>query len=125
MTNAIKGGVPFHADGTPYTLIYSTNALCVLESTMGRSVSMALDLLADPAKARVSDVRTLFWAGLQDQHPDLSQPDAGRIMDALGIMPTLDLMMRAVALAFPPAKVGAENSRPLANATHAGTGMVS
>jgi hypothetical protein len=127
MTNAVKGGVQFDANGARYTLIYSTNALCILEDTMQLSVNSVLALMSDPGKARVNDVRTLFWAGLQDHHPDLDQKSVGRIMDAVGgLMGTLDLMLKAVTMAFPQAaKGGADGARPLAGATHAGTGMIS
>ena len=59
-------------------------------------------LFSDEQKVEMRIVRALVWAGLKDQHKDLSLDDAGNIIDEIG----LGNMMRKIQLgllsAFPP-----------------------
>jgi hypothetical protein len=53
---------------------------------------------------RFSTIRAIFWAGLQDRHPDLALKDAGRIITALGMKRADELVGEAFALTFPEVK---------------------
>jgi hypothetical protein len=117
--NRTKGTVQFSAGEHSYTLAYTTNALCILESDLGDAIWTAFET---PDKMRIGTMRTVFWAGLQEHHPNITKDAAGRLMDALGIPRVLELVMNAVTLAFPEAKQG---DRPLAVANGSGIGTTS
>lgn len=109
MANKHRGEVGFSVDETDYTLRYSTNALCAMEDALDLGVNAVALLLADPSQVRMRIVRAVFWAGLTDRHPEISQADAGDIISAIGIPKALDLLGRAFALAFPEVKDGTKN----------------
>lgn len=115
--NRTKGTVQFSAGDQSYTLSYTTNALCILETDLGDAIWTAFE---SPDKMRISTMRTVFWAGLQEHHPSITKDAAGRVMDALGIPRVLALVMDAVTIAFPEAKPG---DRPLAPAVANGSGI--
>jgi hypothetical protein len=102
MANRLKGEVTVEADGTTYTLVYSVNALCELEDKLGESVA-DIGSLAAKGK-RFSTIRTVFWAGLQDHHPDVDLKEAGRIITAMGIEKADAAVAEAFGLAFPEVK---------------------
>jgi len=116
--------VQFEAAGRMYTLVYSINALCALEAKVGQSISR---IFFDLGNIGISTMRTVFWAGLQQHHPEISENEAGRLMEHLGIHPATMLVMQAIVGAFPSADPTAAGDRPLeqASAMHPGTGMVS
>ncbi len=122
MGNRQKGEVGFEADGKPYTLVFSINALCELEDRMGEAVS-GIDSLASSRK-RFRTIRTVFLCGLLDHHPELTEREAGRIIDAIGIERADALVGEAFALAFPEAKPLPLDSKP-APASRARTGLPS
>ena len=121
MANPVRGEVGFEADGTPYTLMFSTNALCALEDALGMSVT---DIGAQMSgSVRLKTLRSLFWAGLQDHHAGVSEAEAGRIIDQVGAAEAGELIGRAFAAAFPQAEEAKAGSRPRTPA--AGTGLAS
>ena len=101
MANPVKGDVSFEHNGTSYRLRYSTNALCELEEKMGDGVMQVAAKMQNVDKMRVGTMRAMFWAGLLDQNPDLSEADAGKVMDAIGILKAVELCGEAFGLAFP------------------------
>lgn len=114
MSNPHRGDVAFEAGGKAYTLRYSANAICELETAFDKGfIAIATDMAAwekNPRLMRLGAIRTLFWAGLQDHHPDIDQKVAGELVLELGgIEKAADLIMEALKLAFPEAaaKVGA------------------
>jgi hypothetical protein len=111
MANKHKGEVEFTADGTTFKLVYSTNALCELEGVTGEPAIVSFASMGDPAKARISLSRAMFWAGLRDHHSELSLADAGTMMTSIGLQEANRLIGEAVSLAFP---VPEASSRPLA-----------
>lgn len=105
MANPHRGEVSFDADGTLYTLHFSTNAFCELEAEMGVGLMQIAALLDKPEKLSMQNLRLLFWAGLRDRHPDISLTDAGRIMDAFGMLDAIQLAAKAFEAAFPAPQV--------------------
>jgi hypothetical protein len=76
--NPMKGEVSFEASGETYTLQFSIDALCVLEEKLDMSVGkMAAKLADDP---RLSFLRTVFWGGLQANHPKVTVKEAGDLI---------------------------------------------
>lgn len=130
MANPHKGEVALAAAGATYMLVYSADALCQLEDLLGRGIiDISLEIMSwgpkldaegrplpetpDAALKRVqairmTTVRALLWAGLQEHHPDVDLKAAGTLMIAAGgldgVMPKIGA---AFALAFPEAETSA------------------
>jgi hypothetical protein len=101
MANKQRGEVGFEADGVRYALLYSVNALCTLEDQLGEGVMKLDRFMSDPENLRFKVLRTIFWAGLSERHPDVTEHDAGNIMTAIGVPRSVALFSKAFALAFP------------------------
>ena len=115
MTNKAKGQVSFETGGKLYSFAYSINALCELEEALGQGFAEVAVLMADPARMRLATVRTMFWAGLREQMPDLTLRDAGKIMTELGLARSMALVSEAFVEAFPEAQASgplSETARP-------------
>lgn len=107
MANSVRGEVGFKAAGKTFTLLMSINALCELEGELDMKVE-ALGA-AMQGGADLVTVRAIFWAALQDHHPDLDLKAAGKLMTDLGLEASVDLIGKAFAAAFPD-KVGAADA---------------
>ncbi|MBV7408205.1 gene transfer agent family protein [Maritimibacter sp. DP1N21-5] len=70
----------FEADGKTWTLQFTTNALVELEEAVGKKIDAFLEAESHSLK----DLRTMFWAGLIEHHPEVTQKQAGDIIDAAG-----------------------------------------
>jgi hypothetical protein len=103
MANKLKGEVGFEAGGEIYTLVYSLNALCELEEKLGGSVA-SIEAIAKSGK-RFETVRTVFWAGLIEYHPDMKPRDAARLVSMIGFEKADELIGQAFSAAFPEAKL--------------------
>lgn len=126
MANPVKGEVAFEAAGRPYTLSFSVNALCELEEALGLSVARISEVMGDDNSVSLRNVRALVWAGLRDHHPEVTQVEAGRLIDAVGIAEAVGLVGRAFMLAFPQEDArGSDARRPLGAATRSGRGRTS
>lgn len=129
MANPHKGEVEFEAVGKTYKLRYSTNAICELEDKLDRSfTSIARDIVdaaKQPEKVRFGTLRAIFWAGLQDCHPDLSVKDAGDLMvEVGGVAEAMQLISEAFVLAF-PAQEETKGGRPTQLKKGRGIGLAS
>lgn len=104
MGNAVKGIVDITVGEKTYKLQYSANGMCELESVAGCSAMKFLKTLQDNAKEDLSfgDVRLLFWAGLQEHHPQMTVRDAGKLItDMGGIAFAMQKAGEAVGLSMP------------------------
>lgn len=110
MANAIKGEVAFDLAGEPFTLVYSINALCVLEERLNMGVSEIGAKMGD--EPRLGFIRTLFWAGLQDHHPALTETRAGEIIGEITPQRAGELIGEAFLKAFPQAEAANASPRP-------------
>ncbi|MDZ4373561.1 MAG: GTA-gp10 family protein [Phenylobacterium sp.] len=109
LTNPLKGEVPVPVGSGTFTFVYSIEALIVLEAKFGKTVTEIGELLGEGLSAK--DVRTLFWAGLQEYHADLDEKAAGRIASEMGLQEASLLIIQAFAGAF---NSGAAASPPTA-----------
>lgn len=131
MANPHKGEVAFDADGKTYTLRFSSNAICELEERLDKSFTkIGAELQAavetDPASIRFGTLRAIFWAGLQDHHPDIDLAAAGDVMIAAGgAVQAMALIGGAFVAAFPAREGGAGNPPKGAGKRKAGTGRAS
>ena len=107
MANLHRGEVELKAGEKVYTLVFTINSVCDLESALNKGVN---EIVAD--MARISTIRAVLWAGLQERHP-MDIKAAGAIMHEAGAATTAEAVNRAMSLAFPPAgaKGGGENPR--------------
>ena len=114
MTNKVRGKVDFEVDGTSYSLHFTANGMCELEDAAGCNAMAFLKRLESSAADNLSfgDVRLLFWAGLQEHHPEMSVRDAGALITEMGgIATALDLTGQAVADSMPKPDKGGEASK--------------
>lgn len=97
-----------------YTVVFSTNALCELESELA---PMGLDLdgigeeMQKKGSRKLTVLRALLWAGLQEKQEGVTRKDAGRIMDEVGHEAAGAAVTRALTEAF-PTKTGQSEARP-------------
>jgi len=114
MTNKVRGKIDFEVDGTSYSLHFTANGMCELEEAAGCNAMAFLKRLEASAAENLSfgDVRLLFWAGLQEHHPEMSVRDAGALMTAMGgIAKAMELTGQAVADSMPKPDEGGEASK--------------
>ena len=101
--NPQRGQMGVEVGGRTLTFAFSTNALCAIEDEFDLDDITGLEkVLNDSPSLRT--IRKLFRIGLTDLHPDMTDVEAGGIMDVVGgLEPSLELIMRAVEQAFPEA----------------------
>ena len=92
MSNHLKGEVTFEAKGESWKLAYPINSIIALEDALGVKVD-ALD-------QSIRTVRTVFWAGLL-AHNEVSEHEAGELIDAIGLPKAAELTGAAFTQAFP------------------------
>lgn len=109
MANAVRGQVSLKAGDTTYTICLSTNAVCELEDLTGEAIG-SLAAKMNGGSVRMTDVRALVWAALQDHHPDADLKEAGNIITLAGMPATMEAVGKAFELAFP--EVENDGSRP-------------
>ncbi|TYC93048.1 hypothetical protein [Novosphingobium sp. BW1] len=110
--NPQRGQLGFEVGGENWVFAFTTNALCVVEEEFDlKDISQLETVLSDSPSLRT--IRKLFRIGLTDCHPEMSDLEAGQIMEAVGgLEPSLELIMRAVETAFPEAARGGTGSPP-------------
>ncbi|WP_136441634.1 GTA-gp10 family protein [Pacificoceanicola onchidii] len=104
MSNPIRGKIDFDVDGETYSLQYTANGMCELEDAVGCTAMAFLNKLESAGEANLSfkDIRLLFWAGLQEHHPNMSVREAGALMTkAGGIAAAMEMTGKAVADSMP------------------------
>lgn len=86
-----------------YVFAFTTNALCAIEEEFDLESISDLETVLG-GKTNLRQVRTLFRLGLTDFHPQMTDFEAGNLMEAIGgLEPSLELVMRAIETAFPEA----------------------
>jgi Phage tail tube protein, GTA-gp10 len=114
MSNTVRGKIDFEVGGSSYSLHFTANGMCELEDAAGCSAMAFLKRLEASAADDLSfgDVRLLFWAGLQEHHPELTVRDAGALMTSVGgIGGAMELAGRAVAESMPKPDDGGDTSQ--------------
>ncbi|ARQ01884.1 hypothetical protein [Pseudorhodoplanes sinuspersici] len=113
MANAVKGEVQFEAEGVTYTIRFTVDAIVQLEEKTGRTFPVLAAEMSDPLKVSMSLLRLIFWAALQDRHPDLDVKRAGElIVPAGGMTSALALVGLALERAFPEGRSGGRPPKP-------------
>jgi len=126
VTNFVKGEVAFEADGAKYTLVLNVNALCALEAQFpDQDAQATVNSLLDAKKPpKVTAVRAVFWAALQEFHPDLTLIDTGRLMTTVTAGAARALIVNSVLAAWPTKEDGKAEASPRKEAAP-GTGPAS
>ncbi len=127
--NPHRGQLGFEVGDERWVFAFSTNALCAVEEEFElKDITELEGVLSGSPSLRT--IRKLFRIGLTDCQPDMSDHQAGELMEAVGgLEPSLELIMRAVEVAFPDAsKAGEKGPRkpaPRPAGKSAGTGRSS
>jgi hypothetical protein len=94
-----NGVLTFEADGQTWRMCASVNALCELESLV--SDPEQITFLMSGGDANFTTIRAAFCAFLRDNHPDLTQEDAGLLLDHLTLVVAGSKLAQALMIAFP------------------------
>lgn len=101
--NPVRGEKTFDVDGKTYRMAFSTNSIIELEEELDDTMVNITERLTDPKGVRMSLARSVFRAALLEYQPDITHQDAGRLMDKLGPIRSLELVAEAMTLSFPEA----------------------
>lgn len=112
MANPNRGSVALQVGDRAYTLSYSINALCELEELLDKPVASIIEAIQKPAELRMSSVRAIIWAGLQDHHQGLTVQEAGQIASEAGMQAAMSKVGEAFRLAFPAPAEGVPKANP-------------
>lgn len=121
MANQHKGEVAFDADGKQYTLRYSIDAICCLETETGKGIVALLSEFQDSDKITLTLARQMMWAGLREHHPEVTVKEAGELIVAAGgLMKFIEVLNNSFAASFGleegkknPRKAGGQNGTGL------------
>lgn len=102
MANSRRGSVALQAGDAAYMVSFSVNALCELEDAFGVSVQN-IGAIFDK-DASMKDVRKLARCALSDNHPEVTDKEAGQIVTDAGLPIFMETVQKAFQLTFPEAK---------------------
>lgn len=103
VANPLRGQLGFLVNGESHTLAFTTNALCAVEEAFDLASITDLESVIG-GKPSLRAVRKLFRLGMIETKPDLTDEEAGRLIDAVGgLEAAMQLLMLAVQQAFPEA----------------------
>lgn len=111
MANPHKGVVELKAGEATYVLRYSIDAICSLEERLDKGFPAIVGEMSNPSTMRLTAVREVLLAGLQEHHPEITLKQAGElIVTAGGAVVVLGKVNEAFAAAFPEAEAGDKKS---------------
>lgn len=129
MANPHKGEVELVAGEERYTLRFSIDAICSLESSTGKGLPALIGEISDPDTMSVARLRDMLLAALAEHHPDITLKQAGElIVPAGGFIKVFEKVSEAIAVAFPaadPAAPKEKGARPPKGPRQGGTGRPS
>ena len=96
MANPTRSEVAFKVGEVEYTLKFSTNAICELESRLDKGLNTIVANME-----RLTTVRAMLWAGLQSKHESITIDRAGDIIDQCGMAAATEAIGKALNAAFP------------------------
>lgn len=118
MANPAKGEIRFDALGKSWLMMFGFNAICALEAQFDQPFAVIWERvfpnvhgvdLNDPEAAaaaiaeasrtlRMTDVRSLFLAALQEHQPEATDQEAGAIIGELGVQEAMILLREAITV---------------------------
>ncbi|WP_439363080.1 hypothetical protein ACNJYD_19825 [Bradyrhizobium sp. DASA03005] len=109
----MKGEVSFvGSDGERRKLSFSAEALFRLEEQLGKKTGEIEADMRNPEKFGFGVIRTMFWAGLLDTHPDLELKGVGCHFSKVDPVEACGLVVRAFNGAFGTLTEGAPANPP-------------
>lgn len=113
MANPHRGEVAIEVEGESYTLRYTVNAVARVENSFGGMPwHKVIGKVFDVENALTEDLIRLFRGGLWHHHRDLTEEDAGDLMESMGMAETAKVVIQALGLATPEPKEGNKTVRP-------------
>lgn len=104
---AANGKLHFEASGKSFVLAYDINALCRVEDALGiEDVKQLQEVMSKGMSFR--KLRTLFCCGLT---PEVTEVEAGEVIQELGVTDATAKIGEAFKAAFPTAKGTTGNPR--------------
>jgi hypothetical protein len=100
MPNPLRGETTFEANGKEYRVRFNWNVAAEYELPAGRPLSVGVQEILD-GKVSARSLRAMLWAGLQENHPEVSLKHAGEMLGAIGVKKGLDVMLEAVQYFYP------------------------
>lgn len=86
-----------------YTLVFNVNTFCDLEETFGaqdvNEVLAKIQGLESNPSLRV--IRSIFAVALKQEHPEMTEADAGTLISEVGVQESAEALLQAIAQAFP------------------------
>lgn len=107
MANPHKGEVEVRAGAEVYTLRYTVNAKVQIEAAFDLPWGKVIERIFDP-DVRTTDMVRFFAGGLWHHHRDITDAEAGEIMDAAGEAETVRAILKALGLSVPEDEGGAK-----------------
>jgi hypothetical protein len=95
--NAMRG----EAGLGDHTLVFTFNALCLLEQETGLKTQQLLQLMHEGLG--LAELRAFVWAGLQEKHP-MKLADVGDLIPQVGVPEALAAVGAAMEGCLAPAK---------------------
>ncbi|MDF2994678.1 MAG: hypothetical protein K0R27_315 [Xanthobacteraceae bacterium] len=115
MANPHRGQTPLTVGENTYLLSLSMNAMCSLEAHLNLpifKILLELDVIEkNPLNMRLSLLRSVLWAMLQDHQPAAGIRDAGDILEVAGLEEASKAIMVASTIAMPMLSPTAARSR--------------
>lgn len=108
--NPVKGEVSFEAEGQTFVLVFDFNAICAVEDVFDLPIAQIGEKMADGMRA--GDLRKLITAGLQANHPGITDLSAGHIIGQIGAQAAANKLAEAMVAAFPDAGGAKSTARP-------------
>lgn len=104
--NAVTGHAVFKCGGVDYVVRYGFEAYCAIEESMAEPLPQVLTELAS-GKPRLRLLGRVFYAGLREHHPEVTERLAGELIMQAGIPTALKAIENAIRASFPQAEEGA------------------
>lgn len=120
MANKARGEIGVEVGGKHYTLRPTFDSLCELEDLLDLELDQ---LLIAINHGRLSSIRTVVWALLQDEHAEEFKAlrDAGKFIERVGVDKMVGLLGELFGINFPAQEAGTSTANP-PKARRAGTG---
>jgi hypothetical protein len=112
MSNSIKGEVTIKrgTDKKELTMVLGVNQLIYLEEQLDSNVNSIVAQLSNSDSIKVGLLRKIFFASLVKHQPDMTEDDAGDIMQEIGLDQAMTKITETIQAAFP--KVPANPQKP-------------
>ena len=103
MSNSKRAAVTFDTEAGERSLRFTTNAMVRYQDKMDEPVWDGMTALYRSNASDFRRLRTIFWAAVSHD-ADVSQEEAGDLIDEIGLETAFRLISKAFDLAFPTSK---------------------